>query len=474
MSLSRPTTRTRIAAAAALLALPLGLLTPGAAQAAQSRPVVPRAGGESVGDSLFPTIGNTGYDVQHYAIWVGWRTTGRITAATTITARATHRLSSYSLDLEGLRVTRVVVDGRAATWTRHDDKLVVTPARPVSGQFTTRVSYRGKPVTHTDPDGAADGWIPTADGATVLSEPVGAATWFPNNNTPRDKATFRVRVTVPRTLKVAGNGDLVRRHTVERRTTWTWAQRRPMATYLAMISIGRYRLYHSTMTTTTGRRLPIWSFVSPDLGRLRAQRAVIPAVVRFEERRFGPYPWTSVGIVVKKLGVGYALETQTRPVFDGTPDTSTIVHELAHQWYGDSLTLRSWEDIWLHEGFATYAEDLWSAAHGGPSTQAAFRRTYRENPASSDLWSPAPARFSDPADLFGSPVYTRGGMTLQALRHRVGDRDFARILKRWATVRRADSVTTPGFIAFAERVSGRNLDRFFEDWLYTPKRPVGY
>jgi aminopeptidase N len=135
--------------------------------------------------------------------------------------------------------------------------------------------------------------------------------------------------------------------------------------------------------------------------------------VRFEERRFGRYPFTSVGIVVKDLGVGYALETQNRPVFDGAPDTSTIVHELAHQWYGDSVTPRSWKGVWLNEGFASYAEDLWAAAHGGPTTQQAFDQTYAANPDSSHLWSLAPAALTDPADLFGDPVYTRGGMTVR-------------------------------------------------------------
>jgi len=303
---------------------------------------------------------------------------------------------------------------------------------------------------------------------------VGASTWIPNNNTPRDKATFTLHVTVPQALAVAANGDLAHRSTHHGRTTWTWRQSRRMATYLAMISIGRYDVYHSTMTTTTGRRLPVWSFVEPKYGSLAAERALIPEIVRFEERKFGRYPFTSVGIVVKDLGVGYALETQNRPVFDGAPDTSTMVHELAHQWYGDSVTPRSWEDIWLNEGFASFAEDLWAAAHGGPTTQQAFDQTYAANPASSQLWRPAPASFDDPADLFGDPVYTRGGMTLQALRAEVGSRDFFEILQRWAARRRGTSVTTRQFVALAERVSGRDLTGLFRTWLYTTGKPVGY
>ena len=169
-------------------------------------------GGESSGDSLFPTIGNTGYRVGHYDIRLHYLSSGAIRATTRIAARAPERLSRFSLDLEGLDVHGVRVDGRPATYSRHGHKLVVTPVSPVVGRFSTVVRYGGKRVTHTDPDGAADGWIPTKDGgATVLSEPVGAVTWFPDNNTPRDKATFSVRVTAPSEFKVAGNGDLVGR-----------------------------------------------------------------------------------------------------------------------------------------------------------------------------------------------------------------------------------------------------------------------
>lgn len=178
--------------------------------------------------------------------------------------------------------------------------------------------------------------------------------------------------------------------------------------------------------------------------------------------------------MVKDLGVGYALETQNRPTFDGTPDTATIVHELAHQWYGDSVTPRDWQDIWLNEGFATYAEDLWVAAHGGRSSAEAFRDRYRSHGPSSSLWSPAPARFTDPADLFGDPVYTRGAMTLQALRERIGSRDFFTVLRRWAGAHRGGVVGTPAFEALAERVSAEHLSTLFDDWLFVPRRPGGY
>lgn len=447
-----------------------GLSVPAQAQPAKT---TASPGSTSIGDSLFPTIGNGGYNVKHYSITLNYAKSGSIRASTTIRAKASKRLSRFSLDLEGLVVKRVRVDGHRAAFTRDvkSNKLIITPRGPVSGTFSTTVVYGGKPVTHIDPDGAFDGWIPTKDGATVLSEPVGAMTWFPNNNTPRDKATYRIAVKVPAALEVAASGDLSSRKRSGKNRTWVWKQSRPMATYLTMISIGNYDVYRSSMTLESGRTLPIWNFIEPKLGTLAHERSMVPRAIRFGEKHFGTYPFGSAGIVVKDLGVGYALETQNRPVFDGAADDLTIVHEVAHQWYGDSVTPRDWMDIWLNEGFASYAESWWTETHGGLGRADALYKTYRANPPSSSLWSPAPAAFTDPADLFGAPVYTRGGMTLEALRQTIGNRDFTTLMKRWANQHRGGTVTTKQFIKLSERISGDDLGTFFDEWLYQADRP---
>jgi aminopeptidase N len=442
----------------------------GAAPDAGAHPV---PGSTRSGDSLFPQAGNGGYDVQRYRIVLDYRRDGSISATTRVAARALHPLSSFSLDLEGLRVERVHVDGREATFRRHGHELVITPARPVRGAFDARIAYGGTPRSHTDPDGSSEGWIATDDGATTVNEPVGAMTWFPNNDTPRDKARYVFVVTAPARRAVAANGVLVDRSRHGARTTWTWRQAEPMASYLAMISIGDYQVYRSTMRTVAGRRLPVWSFVERQLGPQRKARRLLPEIVRWEERRFGAYPLTSTGMVAHELSVGYSLETQDRPVYPGRPGTGVMVHELAHQWYGDSVTPRDWGDIWLNEGFATYAEWLWTASHGGASTRATFRRLYRENGPKSDLWKPAPAAISDPADLFG-PAYARGAMTLEVLRERVGTHDFFAILRTWAEQHRYGVVATRDFIRLSERISGDRLHQMFRDWLYTPSRPRGY
>jgi aminopeptidase N len=178
-------------------------------------------------------------------------------------------------------------------------------------------------------------------------------------------------------------------------------------------------------------------------------------------------------MVVDNADVGYALETQTRPFYPGSVGTATLVHETAHQWYGDSVSLRDWHDIWLAEGFATYAEWLWSGAHGGRTPAEKFDDLYA-TPGSDDLWHPAPTEFTDPADLFGSPSYNRGAMTLQVLRERVGGQDFFAILRAWAKAHRHGTATTAQLVALAERISGEQLDELFHDWLELDGRPSGY
>jgi aminopeptidase N len=452
-------------AVAASLGLVLTLVPASQAQRAPDR---------AAGDTLFPGQGNSGYDVRSYDVRLRYQpSTNHLSAVTTIAARAAHPLSSYSLDLVGMRVAKVVVNGHRATFDRVGHKLVVHPAVPARWRFWTTVTYAGKPREHLDPDGSTEGWVRTTDGATALGEPIGAMTWLPSNNTPGDKATYTFRVTAPSAVKVAANGVLVGRRWHGGQTTWTWRETDQMATYLATVSIGKYDLHRSSMRSLTGRTIPIWSFVDPTVDPSVAARRALPSVIRFEERRFGPYPFTATGMIVDDADVGYALETQGRPFYPLGTDTATLVHEMAHQWYGDSVTLVDWHDIWLAEGFATYAEWMWDSTHGGGTPAARFDRLY-ETPDGSDLWHPAPTRFTDPADLFGKPVYTRGAMTLQVLRGKVGGPAFFRILRAWARERRHANARTAQFVALAERVSGQQLDQMFADWLTLDGKPAGY
>lgn len=457
---------------AVLVAATLGVtLTPGSASAALD----PSPGARGSGDPILPLRGNGGYDVAHYDIDLTWRpATRRIAATGRVRATAEQDLSAFNLDLEKLTVRSISVDDVPARWSRDGFELTVRPATPIpaGAEFETVVSYAGQPKTYRHRQLGRTGWIGTKDGATALSEPYGSETWFPVNNTIRDKATYAVSVDVPNRLKAASNGRLARRAVGERRTVWHWRETRPMAPYLATVSIGRYDLYRSR--TPSGIRL--LTFVDPAVGKEVRARRQLPGIMEMFQRRFGPYPMATSGMIIDKIDVGYALETQSRPVMPGHAPGYLVAHEIAHQWFGNSVTPREWSDIWLNEGFATYAEWLYDARrYRTPRTpHRQFRFLYDIYGPGSPFWDVPPGDPGSVGKLFSDPVYDRGAMTLQVLRERVGDRAFFRILRRWAAANQHGSVSTEDFVALAERVSGRNLDTLFHDWLYRPAKPRGY
>ena len=435
---------------------------------AAARDFSPGAAGS--GDPFFPLAGNGGYDVGNYGLTLAYApSSNRLTGEAVVTATATQDLSRFDLDLRGFAVARVLVDGQAATFARDGQELVITPpAGLVSGsQFTVTVDYAGKPSVVTDPDRSIEGWVPTKDGAFVVGEPPGSPAWYPVNDSPRDKATYDFAVSVPRGLTVMANGVLLSHATAAGKTTWRWRESDPMASFLATATIGRFDL---TQHSVDG--IPAYVAVDPQFTK-RQVLSKLPAAIRFYASIYGPYPFTAVGAIVDKApGVGYSLETQTKPVFAYMPDEATLVHELAHQWYGDSVTLAQWPDIWLHEGFATWSEWIWSEHEGKASAHQIFTRLYDTPAGNTAFWNPPPGDPGTPVHLFDGTIYERGGMTLQALREKVGDPAFFKIMRDWAQQNRFGTVTTPELIALAERDSGMDLGAFFQVWLYQPGKPT--
>jgi aminopeptidase N len=395
-----------------------------------------------------------------------------------LTARATQDLSAFNLDLMGLKVHEVTVDGERARFNRAGQELTVRPREELldGGTFEVAVRYAGRPETVTDPDGSREGWLPTADGALALGQPVGSAAWFPGNHHPSDKAPYAVTVTVPRGLTAVSNGELVREQVRGDRTTYVWRCAEPMASYVATVAIGRYDISrYDIRGTRTRDRLPVYTAVDPVVaGASRAVLARLPEVMTWAEETFGPYPFSSTGAIVERgSDVGYALETQNRPVFPGAPSVPLLVHEIAHQWYGNSVSPRTWRDMWLNEGFATYAEWLWAEEHGGASAQATFERMYAYGESTyPDLWAFPPARPDSAAHISGTPVYQRGAMVLHKLRQRLGDRAFRALLRDWAAAHRHGTADTAAFTAFAEkRAPGKDLSGIWEEWLYGDGKP---
>ena len=332
-------------------------------------------GSPGLGDPMFPNAGNGGYDVQHYGLTLDYTpSSNQLTATAVISARATQDLSSFNLDLRGFAISRLLVDGRAATFTRDGgQELTVTP-RPgilAGTTFTVTIDYAGTPAVVTDPDNSIEGWVPTDDGAFVVNEPQGSPAWYPCNDNPRDKATFDFRVTVPAGLTAMANGVLVSSSTTGGKTTWVWRETDPMATYLATATLGRFDLTISNVGS-----IPSYVAVDPQLAKGQVL-SKLPEAVQFYESIYGPYPFNAVGAIVDSPKVvGYSLETQTKPNFPYVPDEATLVHELAHMWFGDSVTLTTWPDIWLHEGFATWSEWIWSERQGNKSAAQWFNQLY--------------------------------------------------------------------------------------------------
>ncbi|GAA3759457.1 M1 family metallopeptidase [Micromonospora maritima] len=426
-----------------------------------------RPGAADAGDPYVPGAGNGGYDVGHYALDVRYDPgDDRLTGTATVTATATEALSRFQLDLAGLDVDRVRVDGERARHRHDDAELVVTPRNglPAGRRFTVEVTYGGVPKPLPNAELGDGGFHATGDGAIALGQPESASTWYPVNDHPSDKATYDIAITVPDGLTALSNGVPKGRTSAGGRTTWRWSEGSPMASYLTTLVIGDYRV-----TTGTHAGRPLVTAVASALpadGPAAASVARTGEVADFLAARFGPYPFDAYGgVVVADERIRYALETQSRPVYGpgfftgDRPNTEVVAHELAHQWFGDSVSVARWSDIWLNEGFATYAEWLW-AEHDGGRTVA---RTVADRYATTDWTRPTvdPGR----AGMFGDAVYQRGALAVHALRRAVGDDTFFRILRGWLAQHRDGNATTADFVGYAERTAGRPVRALLDAWL---------
>jgi aminopeptidase N len=421
-------------------------------------------------EPFFPHVGNRGLDVGHYHVSLGYQpASGRMNAVASLSVLATQRLGRFSLDLFGLKVTQVLVDGQPARFGRGGGKLRVSPADPIAKgtRFSVLVRYRGRPHRHVDPDGSEEGWVRTDDGALAVGEPVGTAAWIPCNDVPADKATFAIEARVPAPLQAVSNGRLVKVAPSEGRRRFDWNEEKPMSPYLAVLDIGRGQLVKSTIAG-----LPSWTLVDPRLeAEARRPLPKLGRIIHFESKLYGPYPFESAGSIVDFApGLGYALETQTRPIY-AFVDQTTVVHETAHQWFGDSVGLKRWPNIWLNEGFATWTEWYYAERHGGRSAQAISEQLHRVPASNKEFWEPPSGHPGTPAHLFGPSVYIRGAMALQALRVKIGTEPMLRLLRTWATQHRYGSADVKQFIALAERVAGKNLQPLFQHWLFRRGKP---
>ncbi|KQX07582.1 MULTISPECIES: M1 family metallopeptidase [unclassified Leifsonia] len=430
-------------------------------------------GAETAGDSYLPASGNGGYSTLSYDLDLRYRiTTNRLTATAVVSAVATQELSRFSLDLVGLRASRVSVNGLRVEFRQTATKLRITPALPlIDGErFAVSVEYAGAPKPRRTRWGTL-GWEELDDGLLVASQPSGAPTWFPCNDHPSDKATYRIRFETEAAYRVVCNGTLTSFRVVAGRGQWTYEQREPTASYLATVQIGRYAATDLALGGTAGTL-----YFPPAIERaVLADFADVPRMFSVFEQAFGPYPMESYGVVVTADVLEIPLEAQGLAVFgsnhaDGRGGSERLVaHELAHQWFGNSVGLGAWRDIWLNEGFACYAEWIWSEASGSIGADALARQHRVElSHLPSDLVVGDPGA----AHMFDDRVYKRGALTLHALRLTAGDAAFFGVLRAWADLKRHGTASTAEFVALAEARTGLVLGTLFTAWLYERELPA--
>lgn len=422
-------------------------------------------------DPFFPEFGNTGFEVLDYDIAIDASALPRIRAEASLAIVVRQQLGSLSLDLrDALAVSRVTVDGTRATFTQAGDKLTVTPRQPLAdgARATVRIVYAGTPdplpdPTYPNPQGELPlGWLTAPDGGVyVVSEPVGASSWYPANDVPTDKATFSFAITVAEPLTAAASGLPL--GVVDNGDTRTFRFRvaQPMTSWQATLHINDYVEVESLQFN----KIPIRNYITENVNRTeRAALSRTPQYMRFLTKQVGVYPYDSYGnAIVEDPDLYYALETGTLSTYPSDfINEEVLVHELTHQYFGNAVAIRRWEDIWIAEGFATYFETLWTYRDDPTAFDEAMRSLHAFLVANE---IPAPV-ISSPFDLFATTVYYRGGVALYALRLKVGDAVFDDIVQTFYGLYRNKNVSTQQFIDLAVEISGDGSVRpFLRDWL---------
>jgi aminopeptidase N len=436
-------------------------------------------GAAGIGDEYYPTLGNGGYDVEHYDLDLFYDPDDNmLDAAVIITAIATQDLTAFNLDFTGFDIVDLRVGDLPATFERNGGELTITPDVPIASgeRFDITIAYAGNPTAASSPafDRVAIGWREGPDGEQyIVAEPDAAHTWFPSNDHPLDKATFSFLVTVPDGYAVGATGEFLGIEPGQQigdTRSYLWEMSTPMAPYLATIVIGEgYQLIEDPVSTRAAG-IPIRNFLPADLvANPPDSLDDTGEMLTVLEEAFGPYPFDRYGITVVG-GYPAALETQTFSVFgrvivDDSFFEFFLVHELAHQWFGNSVSVAQWSDIWLNEGFATFSELLWIEHRQG---RAVYDQEVADRRRAASTAGYPPPGVPPPTDLFNRGVYQLGGLLLADLRDEIGDEAFFTLLRTYTAEFADGNVTTADFIALAEDISGQDLEEFFRVRLFEP------
>ena len=424
-------------------------------------------------DPYLPGHGDVRFHVEHYDLDLQYKVSdNHLDARARVRVTALERLSEVVLDLYGLQVTSLRVTGATvARWTHRASRLRIRLHTPVEAgaELVVLVGYRGRPRPMPGPDGPT-GWEELTDGVLVAAQPHGAPTWFPCNDRMADKATYSVTVRTDPGYRVVSNGELMAQRRVGRRVEWVHEQSEPMSTYLATLQVGRYVLEPQTSSGTP-------SALAAPPSRMPSARLAFadqPRMLETFSALFGPYPFDAYTVVVTDDPLEIPLESQTLSAFGSNhlsrswDNQRLIAHELAHQWFGNTVTAASLRDIWLHEGFACYAEWLWSESIGRTTAQEEAERHHallKRLPQDLVLTDPGPHR------TFDDRVYKRGALTLHTLRRAVGDDLFFALLRSWVDVHRYGVVTTADFEELVRDETAADPERLLGPWLHERALP---
>jgi aminopeptidase N len=433
--------------------------------------------GYGIGDPYFPELGNPGYDVQNYVISLDVDPeSGVINGKTSLEVVAAKDLPSFNLDFQGFEIDSLTVNGSEATYTRDDRELIITPGSPLQAGngFIVEVAYHGVPEpAYFNALDFKMGWLQgTSKAINVLSEPDGASSWYPVNDHPLDKATYRFDVTVPQPWVVAATGNLIETTTEAEKTRYVWEMNKPMASYLASVDIDQYMLQESSSPDGIKIRNYIPVDVDPMLTRDLHQ---LPEMLDYFSGLFGPYPFDAYGVLIADETIGpclegsLSLEAQSLSIHCPSEfmlSGAVLAHELAHQWFGDSVSLERWQDIWLKEGLATYSSWLWESRGYSLESLTAWAKDQKNVFPPDDKIGEPP-----PDELYDWESYDGGAMVFHALRLQVGDETFFNILRTYLERYKYGNAGTEEFIAVAEEVSGQELSVFFDSWLMQTDLP---
>lgn len=419
-----------------------------------------------VDERYVPRHGDPSYDVVRYDLVVDYAPeSNRLTGTAVLTVRAAEPVRRLTVDLNDLRVSKVLVDGERVRHRQQRARFTVDVGRELApgDEVELLVAYAGRPHPMRGLDGDA-GWEELEEGSIVASQPHGAPSWFPCNDRPSAKAPFRLELSVPSGFDVVANGQPGTARRKAGRVVQVFDQPEPMATYLATVHVGAF-----VEVEQRKRPVPV-GFVAPRALREHAAAALAdqPDMVAYFADVFGPYPFGRYLTVVTPDELEIPLEAQGLSIFgpnlldDGWDSQRLVAHELAHQWFGNCVTLASWADIWLHEGFACYAEWLWSERSGRDTADERARHHHArlvDKPQDLLLADPGPDL------MFDDRVYKRGALTLHALRLEVGDDAFFDVLREWTSRFRHANASTADFEQVVADVSGRSRAELLDRWL---------